>query len=142
MGSGIKGDWTVAKRDDGTGGHIEAACTIKAKRLVIEESADLPGIVVDQHSHDASAIISGVIDQERLPENLSMRAVKKIAGDGETNSFALTHSLGVKEVAVTVFDNDGVKVEVGYVCQSTGNILVNFAVPPADGEEYSVLIQR
>jgi len=67
MGSGIKGNWSVTQRDDGTGGNLEVAETMKAKTLVVEETAVLPGVVIDNHVHDASAINSGTIDPERLP---------------------------------------------------------------------------
>lgn len=68
MGSGIKGNWSVTQRDDGTGGNLEVAETMKAKTLVVEETAVLPGVVIDNHVHDASAIISGTIDAARLPK--------------------------------------------------------------------------
>jgi len=142
MGSGIKGNWVVCKRDDGTGGNLEVAETMKAKTLVVEETAVLPSVVVDNHVHDASAIISGTIDPERLPTTVSMSETKTITGDGVTSSFPITHELGVKEVSVTVFRFSGARIEVGYVIQSVGNLLVNFADPPEESEEYTVLIQR
>ena len=66
--SGIKGNWTVSKRGDGTGGNLEVANTLTADTLIISNSVTLPGVIIDEHSHTADAIVSGVIDADRLPK--------------------------------------------------------------------------
>ncbi|MCR5360343.1 MAG: hypothetical protein K6E55_10715 [Thermoguttaceae bacterium] len=66
--SGIKGNWTVSKRDDGTGGNLEVANTLTADTLIISNSVTLPGVIIDAHSHTADAIVSGTIDADRLPK--------------------------------------------------------------------------
>lgn len=68
MGSGIKGNWSVTQRDDGTGGNLEVANTLTADTLIISKSVTLPGVIIDEHSHSADAIVSGTIDAARLPK--------------------------------------------------------------------------
>ena len=66
--SGIKGDWTIAKRADGTGGNLEVAGAARFTGSVsIEGTIELPGVIIDHHQHDAGDIITGTIDPARLP---------------------------------------------------------------------------
>lgn len=65
--SGIRGDWTIAKRADGTGGTLEVAGGATFLGAVtIEGSIELPGIIIDHHIHDAGDITSGTLDPARL----------------------------------------------------------------------------
>lgn len=84
MASGIKGNWTVTEREDGTGGFLEVANTVTAKKIVAEEAIELPGLVIDHHVHDAADIISGTFDPARLPAATDETAGAVIIGTGLT----------------------------------------------------------
>lgn len=84
MASGIKGNWTVTEREDGTGGFLEVANTVTAKKIVAEEAIELPGLVIDHHEHDAADIISGTLDPARLPAATYETAGAVIIGTGLT----------------------------------------------------------
>ena len=71
------------------------------------------------------------------------REIVSITGDGQRRVFYVTHTLGVREVNITVFaDADGSKVLVRCVIQSVGNICITFVDPPAVGETFTVIIQK
>ena len=77
------------------------------------------------------------------PESESKRELATITGDGQRRVFFVTHTLGVREVNITVFaDVDGSKVLVRCVIQSVGNICITFVDPPETGETFTVIIQK
>lgn len=62
-------------------------------------------------------------------------------GDGTTTTFTITHSLGTKDVIVNVYGvSDSEDVIVDIVRTSTSAINVIFAVAPASGTNYKVVI--
>ncbi len=77
------------------------------------------------------------------PDSDSKRELATVTGDGERRVFYVTHTLGVREVNITVFaDADGSKVLVRCVIQSVGNICITFVDPPAVGETFTVIYQK
>ncbi|MBR5416106.1 MAG: hypothetical protein IK105_09255 [Thermoguttaceae bacterium] len=75
-------------------------------------------------------------------EILGIREVKQITGDGETVNFFLSHTLGVKDVSVSVYAPDGSLCLVRIALTSVGNFVVQFVDPPAEGETFNVIIHR
>ncbi len=75
-------------------------------------------------------------------EILGLREVKQITGDGETVNFFLSHTLGVKDVSVSVYAPDGSLCLVRIALTSVGNFVVQFVDPPAENETFKVIIHR
>ena len=75
-------------------------------------------------------------------EILGIREVKQITGDGETVNFFLSHTLGVKDVSVSVYAPDGSLCLVRIALTSVGNFVVQFVDPPAENETFKVIIHR
>ena len=67
---------------------------------------------------------------------------KAIAGDGFTKNFTLSHTLGTRDVHVTVYDASGAKCFVRTVIQSETMILLTFAEAPDAGSTFKILISR
>lgn len=64
-----------------------------------------------------------------------------ITGDGNTTSFAINHGLATKDVVVNLYDattNEDIIADI--VRSTTSAITVSFAVAPAQGIEYKVVI--
>ena len=162
MGSGIKGNWSVTQRDDGTGGNLEVAETMKAKTLVVEETAVFPGVVIDNHVHDANAIISGTIDPERLPTKegggveaveggiqLAVPTVKALLGlgsaayTGQDSYSSADHQHAV--VPVTGVPANGIisiaENQQQYRCVVTGNTVLGFDATGVQGAGNSVTFE-
>jgi hypothetical protein len=77
------------------------------------------------------------------PETDSKREIAAIIGDGQRRVFFVTHTLGVREVNISVYsDADGSKVLVRCVIQSVGNICITFVDPPEINETFTVIIQK
>ncbi len=77
------------------------------------------------------------------PETDSRREIATITGDGQRRVFFLTHTLGVREVSVSVYaDADGSRILVRCVIQSVGNICITFVDPPETDETFTVIIHR
>lgn len=77
------------------------------------------------------------------PEPEITHEVKKIVGNGERVLFPLTHTLGILEVQVSVYDlADNSACLVRTVLQSIGNFVVCFAEPPQTGQMFSVVVTK
>lgn len=77
------------------------------------------------------------------PESDGKREIATLTGDGQRRVFFMTHSLGVREVNISVFsDADNSKVLVRCVIQSVGNICITFVDPPETDETFTVIIQK
>ena len=77
------------------------------------------------------------------PDSDGGREIATITGDGQRRVFYVTHTLGVREVNITVYsDADGSKVLVRCVIQSVGNICITFVDPPEISETFTVIIQK
>lgn len=64
-----------------------------------------------------------------------------ITGDNTTTAFAVTHSLGTKDVIVQVYEaTTDSEVEVDIVHTSTTVVTINFAVAPATSKVYRVIV--
>lgn len=110
----LYGDLHISRRSNGTGGDLHVSGNITAANYPPPQS-----------------------DSDRG------REVAVIAGDGERRVFFVTHTLGVREVNITVFaDADNSKVLVRCVIQSVGNICITFVDPPAEDETFTVIIHR
>lgn len=70
------------------------------------------------------------------------RETATITGDGETVNFFLSHTLGVKDVSVSVYAPDGSLCLVRIALTSVGNFVVQFVDPPAENETFKVIIHR
>ena len=56
-------------------------------------------------------------------------------------SFTITHSLGTKDVLVMVWDSTDNEVVTYVVATSTSVVTIGFAVAPASGETYRVVVK-
>ena len=65
---------------------------------------------------------------------------KTITGDGITKNFTLSHTLGTRDVHVTVYDESGAQCVVRTVIQSETMILLTFAEAPNAGYTFKILI--
>ena len=88
---------------------------------------------------DGNLNITGTL---QAGEILGLREVKQITGDGENRVFFVTHTLGVKEVQVTVYTFDWKLCIARVVLQSIGNFVVTFANPPGLNEIFNIVVTK
>ena len=111
--STLYGDLNIAPRQDGSGGDLHVSGNITAANYPPDTDSD------------------------------TGREVAVIVGDGQRRVFFVTHTLGVREVNITVYsDADNSKVLVRCVIQSVGNICITFVDPPEADETFTVIIQK
>lgn len=70
------------------------------------------------------------------------REIATITGDGKKRVFFLTHTLGVKEVQVSVYTFDWKLCIARVVLQSIGNFAVTFANPPGLNEVFNIVVTK
>lgn len=91
---------------------------------------------------DGNLLINGTLTADNYPP-APAHEVTTITGDGERVLFPLTHTLGVLEVQVSVYDlADNSACLVRTVLQSIGNFVVCFAEPPQTGQMFSVVVTK
>lgn len=73
---------------------------------------------------------------------LGQREIKTITGDGETVNFFLSHTLGIRDVQVSVYNAGRELCLVKVILKSVGNLCVSFVDPPESEEEFTVVIQK
>ena len=79
----------------------------------------------------------------RLTLNNFSRYAGTITGDGSATEFNVTHSLGAKDVDVTVIDNDTDKeVYTAILFVSSSVVKIGFGAAPANGKVYRVVVRR
>ena len=111
--STLYGDLDIVPRNNGTGGDLYVSGNIHAANYPPETDDD------------------------------TGREIAVLVGDGQRRVFFVTHTLGVREVNITVYsDADNSKVLVRCVIQSVGNICITFVDPPEADETFTVIIQK
>ena len=112
-----------------------------------ELSVDLisnSGLAVDSSGLSVAAGLAG--DGLTLTSGVLSADFKKFAttidGDGSTAAFAKTHSLGSRDVDVTVYESASpyAEVEVDIAHTSTTVVTVTFATAPANGTDYRLVV--
>ena len=109
-------------------------------------TADIP-VYGNIELHAAPTAQNHVITKEYFEENVAGAIAeasqsKTFTSDGITKSFALSHTLGTRDVQVTVYDGSGTQCWVRTVTQSDTMLLLTFAEPPVSGETFKVLISK
>ena len=121
-------------------GSESAACAATGRR---PPTADIP-VYGNFEIHATPTADNHAITKRYLEEHSGDFAgeTKAIAGDGFTKNFTLSHTLGTRDVHVTVYDADGAKCFVRTVIQSETMILLTFAEAPDAGSTFKILISR
>ena len=68
------------------------------------------------------------------------REEKTITGDGQNVNFFVTHTLGVKDVHVSIYDSGDNLCLAAVKATSVGNIVVQFSSPPAEGAQFRIVM--
>ncbi len=71
-----------------------------------------------------------------------LREIYEIIGDGTQTNFFVSHTLGIKDVATSVYNEDGIQCLVSVSTTSIGNLVISFAQPPQMGDRFLVVIQK
>lgn len=113
-----------------TGGTITSTGTIAlAESGVI--AGTYQGLTVDKHGRVTAAADKGY----------ARKYTVTVTGDSTSTSFAVSHSLGTRDVTVQVYDNsDYAEVMVDVTHTDANTVTVGFASAPASGKEYRVVV--
>jgi hypothetical protein len=112
-----------------------------------ELSVDLisnSGLAVDSSGLSVAAGLAGT--GLTLTSGVLSADFKKFAttidGDGSTAAFAKTHSLGSRDIDVTVYESASpyAEVEVDIAHTSTTVVTITFATAPANGTDYRLVV--
>ena len=92
-----------------------------------------------QNGTGGNVTIEGILTVDDIN---GLRETYEIVGDGSTTNFFVSHTLGIKEVMTSVYNEDGIKCLVRVSTTSIGNIVISFAQPPQMGDRFLVVIQK
>ena len=95
--------------------------------------------ILPNEDDEQDLLVAGTVTAS---EFVGLRETTTITGDGSTVNFFVTHTLGVKDVEVTLYDDEDNRVIVAYQTTSIGNLVVMFAEPPALNETFTVVINK
>lgn len=129
-----------AEADQNVYGSESAVCAETGRRPPI---ADIP-VYGNIEIHATPTADNHAITKRYLEEHSGDFAgeTKEFAGDGITKNFTLAHTLGTRDVHVTVYDESGAQCVVRTVIQSETMILLTFAEAPSAGSAFRILISR
>ena len=107
---------------------------------------------------DSIAKLTGSMSIERHPDgsggNLNVEGTltagtiagltfeTSVTGDGATVDFHVAHTLGTKDVDVSLFEEDGSPNLTTWVGTSATQLVLRFARPPARGKVYRVILRK
>jgi hypothetical protein len=74
------------------------------------------------------------------PTSSAVKAAYGITGDGTTAQFDFSHSWGTKDITYALYDSADEAVMAEFKCTSVNAVRVTFAVAPAVGENYRLVV--
>ena len=125
-------------------GSAEAVCAATDRR---PPTAEIPAYGnIELHATPTAEnhlVTKGYVDTAvQSVDAAGRRETQTLTGDGITKNFSIAHTLGVREVNVTVYETGGTKCLVRTVVQSETMILLSFAEAPSAGSTFKVVINR
>lgn len=120
----IIGNLLVAKNKNG-----------KEGRLIVEGGISCPTSPVREYDVANKEYVDNAMAGSFHEEYL-------IIGDGRTNNFFISHTLGIKDVITVVYDSEGRQCQVAVKATSIGNLVVSFSQPPNLNDTFKIIIQK